>query len=101
MRIFRSMLGYAFAAIACLGFTGFGYAAESYQVVDALRYAVADVGSYGAESAKCSAEMAHAVSMDSVADADRTGLLSDGHGFLQTSADATVGQGVGNQVELT
>ena len=101
MRIYRSLIGYAFAAIACLGYSGWGFAAESYQVVNTLRYAVADVGSYGALSAKCTAELAHAVSMDSVAAADRTGLLSDGHGFLQARADATVGQGVGSQVELT
>lgn len=101
MRIYRSLMGYAFAALAFIGYSGFGWAAEPYQVVDALRYAVADVGSYGAVSAKCKAELAHAVSMDSVAAADRTGLLSDGHGFLQARADATVGQGVGNQVSLS
>lgn len=101
MRKFRSFIGYAFAALACLGYTGFGFAAESHQVVDALRFAVADVGHYGAESAKCSVEMAHAVAMDSVMAVERTGLLSDGHGFLQARADATVGQGVGNQVSLS
>lgn len=101
MRLYRSLIGYAFAAIACLGYSGFGYAAEAYQVVDALRFTIADIGSYGAESAKCKAELAHAVSMDSVRDAERTGLLSDGHGFLQARADATVGQGVGNQVSLS
>ncbi|MNF24250.1 hypothetical protein D3C85_379810 [compost metagenome] len=101
MRIYRSLIGYAFTALAFIGYSGFGWAAEPYQVVDALRYAIADVGHYGAESAKCTAELAHAVSMDSVAEADRTGLLTDGHGFLQARADATVGQGVGSQVALT
>ena len=100
MRTYHTLIGYTFAALAFLGYSGFGYTSALSHVVTALRYAVADVGHYGSESAKFKAEMAHAVAMDSVLDAERTGLLTDGHGFLQARADATVGQGVGNQVSL-
>jgi hypothetical protein len=101
MRMYRTFIRYAFAAIACLGYSGWGYAAEPVEVVTALRYAIADVGHYGGASAKCKAEQAYMVSMDAVLHADRTGLLSDSHGFVQMRADATIGQGVGSQVALT
>lgn len=100
MRIFRTFVGYAFAALACLGYSGLSFATgygERPHIVTALSY----VSDHGAESAKFKAEMAHAVAMDSVLAVERTGLLSDGHGFLQARADATVGQGVGNQVSLS
>ena len=100
MRMYRTMIGYAFAALAFLGYSGFGYASEPSHVVTALRYAVADVGHYGSESAKFKAEQAHAVSMDSVKAVALGGLIGDGKGYLQARADATVGQGVGNQVSL-
>jgi hypothetical protein len=99
MRIFRTFVGYAFAALACLGYSGlsFGYDLPSYT----YHAFIEPVGRHGAEAAKFKAEMTHAVAMDSVLAAERTGLLTDGHGFLQARADATVGQGVGNQVSLS
>lgn len=101
MRMYRTLIGYAFAALAFLGYSGFGYAADPYHVASTLRHAVADAGHYGAESAKFKAEQAYAVSMDSVKAVALGGLIGDGNGYLQARADATIGQGVGNQVELS
>lgn len=98
MRISR-LIGVCIAALGFC-FSGFGFATEMRSFDYALHVLV-DSGSYGAVSAKFEAELKHAVAMDSVLAAERTGLLTDGHGFLQARADATVGQGVGNQVSLS
>ena len=98
MRISR-LIGVCIAALGFC-FTGFGFAAEMRSIDYAYHLLVAS-GDYGAVSAKFKAELTHAVAMDSVLAVERTGLLTDGHGFLQARADATVGQGIGNQVSLS
>lgn len=99
MRLFRSFLSYAFAALACIGYSGlsFAYDAPSY----GYSAFIEPVGRHGADAAKFEAEQAHAVAMDSVLAVYTGSLVSDGNGFLQARADATVGQAVGNQVDLS
>lgn len=99
MRLYRTFLSYAFAAIACLGYSGlsFAYDAPSYGYTAFIE----PVGRHGGDVAKFKAEQAHAVAMDSVLAVYTGNLVSDGNGYLQARADATVGQGVGNQVSLS
>ena len=101
MRSIYSALRYcALALCAALGFSGMSYASES-PAVHYARQAVVDVGAYGHDRAKFEVEQAYAVSVDSVLAVSKGGLVPDGNGYLQARADATVGQGVGNQVHLT
>lgn len=99
MRIYRSFIGAFCAALACLGFSGLASAHDLRP--DIITYAVATVGHYGEASAKAHAELTYMVSVDSVSHGVGEGLVPDGNGFLQARADATVGQGVGNQVALS
>lgn len=99
MRIFRYILGYAFAALACLGFGSLAIASDD--LPRHVAHAVATAGSYGEASAKAHVELTYMVSLDSVSAVSTGNLVADGNGFLQARADATVGQGVGNQVELS
>lgn len=99
MRLYRTFLSYAFAAIACLGYSGlsFAYDVPSYGYMAFIE----PVGRHGGDAAKFKAELSYAVSLDSVKAVSKGGLVSDGNGYLQARADATVGQGVGNQVSLS
>lgn len=81
--IYRSFIGYAFAALACLGYSGLGYATESHQVVNTMRYVVADLGSYGEAHARSVIEMTYMVSLDSVSSGVGEGLVKMSNGFVQ------------------
>ena len=93
MRIYRSLIGYAFAALACFGYTGFATAADAhFTAAQTLRFAVADVGYHGAESAKFKAEQAYMVAMDSVARTSTGGLTAESNGYrLSELVNASVG----------
>lgn len=100
MRSIYSALRYcALALCAALGFSGMSYASEP--AVQYVRHIAIDSGAYGYAKAKFDVEQAYAVSVDSVLAVSKGGLVPDGNGYLQARADATVGQGVGNQVHLT
>lgn len=90
---FRNLIGVCIAALGFC-FSGFGFAAESHQVVNALRYVVAEVGSYGAESAKCKAELAHMASIDSERTMQFSGLTRESNGYRLTSMVTATHSGV-------
>lgn len=83
MRLFRSVYGLMALALAvCL--PGFAVAADARpDLIDAVRYAVADVGNYGTCVAKANAELAYQVSADSVSSGVGAGLTKMSNGFVQ------------------
>lgn len=84
MRIYRTFIGVCIAALSLIGYSGFGYAAEpSYALTQTIRYAVADLGSYGEARARSVIEMAYMVSLDSVSSGVGEGLVKMSNGFVQ------------------
>lgn len=83
MRLFRSVYGLVALALAvCL--PSFAVAADARpDLIDAVRYAVADVGNYGTCVAKANAELAYQVSADSVSSGVGAGLTKMSNGFVQ------------------
>lgn len=83
MRLFRSVYGLMALALAvCL--PSFAVAADARpDLIDAVRYAVADVGNYGTCVAKANAELAYQVSADSVSSGVGAGLTKMSNGFMQ------------------
>lgn len=83
MRLFRSVYGLMALALAvCL--PSFAVAADARpDLIDAVRYAVADVGNYGTCVAKANAELAYHVSADSVSSGVGAGLTKMSNGFVQ------------------
>lgn len=92
---------WAFAAVAlCFGTfafasvdpVGYGYT---------LKQSVADVGDYGALSAKFVAEVAYQHGERTSNLSDTSGLLRDSHGFLQAAADEVAKGTTGSTVSLS
>lgn len=83
MRLLRSVYGLMALALAvCL--PSFAVAADARpDLIDAVRYAVADVGNYGTCVAKANAELAYQVSADSVSSGVGAGLTKMSNGFVQ------------------
>lgn len=83
MRMFRTLLGHlAFALASCLSLVGFASATESL-TSHHFRALALDSGSYGAETAKLKAELAHMQSIDAERTGSQTSLISLSNHFVQ------------------
>lgn len=83
MKRIGQMFGYLCLAVAsCLSMVGYATAAESMTALH-FRAVAADSGSYGAESTKLKAELAHMQSIQSDRTSNTSGLVSLKNGFVQ------------------
>lgn len=91
---YRFMSIAALAIASCVGFAGFASAADRYDVVSALRFSVAEVGAYGAESAKCKAELAHMATIKFERTGSLNGLTRESNGYRLTAMVTETESGV-------
>lgn len=93
---FSRLLSYcALALVSCLGFAGFASAADHvHAVAFKVRHMVAEVGHYGAESAKLQAQLDHMASGGEQL-ASRMGSLTPESNGFRLSAMTAVGFGEG------
>lgn len=100
MRMLGRCLRYFAAAIA-LCFGSFAFAASApIEYGYSLKHAFADAGSYGALSAKFTAEVAHQHAERTSNLLGSAGLVKASHGFMQPAADEVAKGTTGSTVSL-
>lgn len=102
MRIFRTIIGYAFAALACFGFGYSGLAlASDHRVETAANFVLASAGDFGAKAAKFEAVQAYMLSEGDGRTSSSASLARQSNGFVQTvlvtesGAESRTGIGAG------
>jgi len=95
MKMFRPLRYLLAAFVMCFASLSFATVLPAHHFITV---AALSQGGYSEAMTHFQARQALAMSGQSSHSASTSALLSDGHGFLQARADATIGQGVGNQV---